>query len=114
MDAFELVCGSKGLSNDTTQRAVVLTLRELRARRDIRTVFHYPTCVMLGDGLTKPGRFAQLLKLSTCGIFNLDALDNKEQSIRVCMSPPWTAPCSATCVPLEDECIDDLYAEHQL
>ena len=101
MDAFELVCNSKGLSSDTTQRAVVLSLRELRLRRSLRRIYHFPTCIMLADGLTKVGKFFQLLRFSSCGIFSLDALRAKGLSIRFSESPPWTAPRSATLVPAD-------------
>jgi hypothetical protein len=67
MDLYELVCGHKGLSADKNQRLVITSLREDRARGFIRRFMHWPTSVMLADGLTKPGNFPQLNSFGTTG-----------------------------------------------
>ena len=68
MDLFELVCSKKGLNNDTSQRVVILSLREFRALGIIRALVHVPTVAMLADGLTKIGKFPQLMKFCTTGV----------------------------------------------
>ena len=77
MDVFELVCNCKGLSNDKNQRLVIFSLREDRLRRKIRAVQHWPTGVMLADGLTKVGHFLQLLRFSTTGMVVVELQDDK-------------------------------------
>ena len=91
MDVFELLCSKKGLSNDTTQRVVILSLREFRALGIIRGLFHVPTSAMLADGLTKPGKFPQLHRFCTCGIASFPVGD---KSLRLSISPAHTFPTS--------------------
>jgi hypothetical protein len=81
MDLFELVCGSKGLASDKSQRVAVLALREDRMSGRIRFVMHWPTAGMLADGLTKSGVFPQLLRFCTCGMLFLPL--KAEQFVRL-------------------------------
>ena len=73
MDLFELCTGTKGLSNDKSQRLAVLSLREDRLVGRTRWMIHTPTKAMVADGLTKEGLFQQLLFLVTTGTFKLPA-----------------------------------------
>jgi hypothetical protein len=77
MDVYELICGAKGLSNDTQQRLIILSLREYRGLGILRAVFHAPTTVMLADGLTKVGRFAQLMKYCTSSFMDFAGLQGR-------------------------------------
>ena len=86
MDLFELMCSKKGLSNDTSQRVVVLSLREFRALGIIRALIHVPTVAMLADGLTKVGKFPQLLRFCTTGHVTFPIKDDK--TFRISVSPP--------------------------
>ena len=90
MDLFELMCSKKGLSNDTSQRVVVLSLREFRSLGIIRTLVHVPTTAMLADGLTKVGKFSQLLKFCTCGKPEFHHKDDK--TFRISVSPVYLTP----------------------
>ena len=67
MDVFELVCSAKGLSNDKTQRLVILGLHELRRYGLLRALIHLPTSAMLADGITKVGKIANLLRFGSTG-----------------------------------------------
>ena len=87
MDLFELMCSKKGLSNDTSQRVVVLNLREFRSLGIIRALFHVPTVAMLADGLTKVGKFLQLLRYCTTGNVTFPIKDDKP--FRISLSPPY-------------------------
>lgn len=71
MDLFELCTGTKGLSNDKSQRLAILALREDRLLGRTRWMIHTPTKAMVADGLTKDGFFQQLLFLCTTGVFKL-------------------------------------------
>ena len=71
MDVFELATGAKGLSNDKTQRIVVMSIREDRLSGRVRTLMHWPTSIMLADGFTKTGVFRQLLFFATTGMITL-------------------------------------------
>jgi len=77
MDVFELCTGSKGIASDKTQRILILSIREDRWHGLIRHFYHYPTASMLADGLTKIGRFPQLLYFSTTGKFVLRHTEDK-------------------------------------
>ena len=77
MDLYELVCGMKGLSADKNQRLVITSLREDRSRGFIRRFMHWPTSIMLADGLTKVGVFPQLLRYATTGIVKLELACDK-------------------------------------
>ena len=90
MDLFELMCSKKGLSNDTSQRVVVLSLREFRSLGIIRALVHVPTTAMLADGLTKVGKFPQLLWFCTCGKVTFYHKDDK--TFRISISPAYLAP----------------------
>jgi hypothetical protein len=83
MDLFELVTGERGLSNDKSQRIVISSLREDRMRGNIRTVQHFPTAIMLADGLTKEGIFPQLLRYCTSGYVGLYLPNGKQIRLRV-------------------------------
>ena len=67
MDLFELMCNSKGLASDKSQRVAVLALREDRMSGRLRWILHIPTVAMLADGLTKSGLFPQLMRYVTTG-----------------------------------------------
>ena len=99
MDLFELATGSKGLSNDKTQRIVVMSIREDRLCRRIRNFFHVPTAGMIADGLTKPGTFYQLLRFATTGTMQVSL--KSSQYLRMRESPP-----KRTDPPSESEIID--------
>lgn len=71
MDVCELCVGAEGVPSDKSQGVLILRLREDRWRRLIRFLFHFPTASMLADGLTKTGRFMQLLHFATTGIVSL-------------------------------------------
>jgi hypothetical protein len=71
MNLFELCTGTKGLSNDKSQRLAILTLREDRLLDRTRWMIHTPTKAMVAYGLTKEGFFQQLLFLCTTGVFKL-------------------------------------------
>ena len=71
MDLFELVCGSKGLASDKSQRVAVMALREDRMSGRLRYILHYPTAAMLADALTKSGIFLQIMRFCTTGIVAL-------------------------------------------
>ena len=88
MDLFELMSSKKGLSNDTSQRVVVLSLREFRALGIIRALVHVPTVAMLADGLTKVGKFSQLLWFCTSGYITFPIKDDK--TFRISLSPTYT------------------------
>ena len=77
MDVWELLCGIKGLSNDKSQRLVVLGLREYRLLGIVRSVYHIQTSTMLADGLTKVGKFPQLYKFCTTGLVKYGNLQQK-------------------------------------
>ena len=77
MDVFELVCSAKGLSNDKTQRLVILGLRELRRFGIFRALIHVPTSAMLADGITKVGKFVNLLRYGSTGIVKFGDLGDK-------------------------------------
>lgn len=77
MDLFELACGVKGLSADKNQRLVIASIREDRANKSIRRFMHFPTSVMLADGLTKGGMFPQLLRYLTTGRVAIELKDEK-------------------------------------
>ena len=77
MDVFELVCSAKGLSNDETQRLVILGLRELRRYGLFRALIHVPTSVMLADGITKVGKIANLLRFGSTGYVRWGDLGDK-------------------------------------
>ena len=81
------MCSKKGLSNDTSQRVVVLSLREFRALGIIRALIHVPTVAMLADGLTKVGKFPQLLRFCTTGHVTFPIKDDK--TFRISLSPPY-------------------------
>ena len=87
MDLFELMSSKKGLSNDTSQRVVVLSLREFRALGILRALVHVPTVAMLADGLTKVGNFPQLDKFCTSGLVTFPIKDDK--TFRVSLSSPY-------------------------
>ena len=72
MDVWGLVCSARGLSNDKTQRLVMLGLREYRRYGLIRATIHIPASAMLADGITKVGKFLQLLRYSTTGLILLE------------------------------------------
>ena len=83
MDLYELVCGHKGLSADKNQRLIITSLREDRSRGAIRRFMHWPTTVMLADGLTKTGNFAQLLRFATTGLLLIRLPNDKYIRMRV-------------------------------
>ena len=82
MDLFELVTGVKGVPNDKSQRIGILSLREDRMTGRVRHFVHIPTAVMLGDGLTKVGTFAQLLKYCSTGVFEIKLSPDKFVRVR--------------------------------
>ena len=71
MDLFELMCNSKGLSSDKSQRVAILALREDRMSGRLRWIAHFPTAAMIADGLTKSGVFLQLMRFVTSGLILL-------------------------------------------
>ena len=77
MDVFELCCGAKGVPSDKMQRIIILSLREDRLRGNIRSFMHWPTAVMLADGLTKVGTFPQLMCYCTSGTFRIELPEGK-------------------------------------
>ena len=81
MDLFELCCGQRGLSNDKNQRLVIMSLREDRLLGYIRNFWHWPTTIILADGLTKRGVFPQLLRFVTTG--HIDVHLRSDQFMRV-------------------------------
>ena len=76
------VCGVKGMSNDKNQRLVITSLREDRSRGCIRRFMHWPTAVMLADGLTKGGYFAQLMRYATTGLLVVSLPNGKQIRVR--------------------------------
>ena len=78
MDVWELVCSARGLSNDKTQRLVILGLREYRRFGFFRALLHIPTCCMLADGITKSGKFPQLLRFGSTGLVKWGDLAGKQ------------------------------------
>ncbi len=86
MDVFELVTGHKGIPADKTQRIIIMSLREDRLKRHIRTLYHYPTVAMLADALTKQGFFPQFLCYCTTGFVRLPF--KNDQYIRARTGPP--------------------------
>ena len=85
MDLYELLTSAKGLSNDKSQRLVILSLREYRQLGIIRATYHCPTALMLADGLTKVGNFPQLLRYCTTGLLVLNY--KPEQFFRLSVGP---------------------------
>ena len=86
MDLWELVCGVKGLSADKNQRLVITALREDRQHGNIRQFQHWPTSIMLADGLTKSGScFLQLLRYATTRRIAAELKDDKCVRVR----GPW-------------------------
>jgi hypothetical protein len=77
MDLFELCTGIRGLANDKNQRIIIMSLREDRMRGFIRCFSHWPTGIMLADGLTKVGHFPQLLRFCTTGCVVLELPTDK-------------------------------------
>ena len=77
MDVFELACSAKGLSNDKTQRLVILGFRELRRYGLFRALVHVPTSAMLADGITKVGKFTNLLRFGSTGYVRWGDLGDK-------------------------------------
>ena len=77
MDLFELVCGVRGLSADKNQRLIITSLREDRSRSLIRRFQHWPTSIMLADGLTKGGFFPQLGQFVTTGKLIIHLAEDK-------------------------------------
>ena len=71
MDLFELMCNSKGLSSDKSQRVAILALREDRMSGRLRWIMHFPAAAMIADGLTKSGVFLQLMRFVTSGLILL-------------------------------------------
>ena len=71
-DLFQLVTGQKGIPADKTQRLSILSLREDRLSGRIRRVYHWPTEVMVMDGLTKVGIYPQLMSFLSCGIIEYE------------------------------------------
>ena len=71
-DAYNLIIGAKGVPADKTQRIGILSLREDRLKRRLRRVCHFPTDIMLADGLTKPGIFPQLNRFLTSGVWRVE------------------------------------------
>ena len=84
MDVWELICSARGLANDTSQRVVILGLREYRQLGIVRALMHCPTHCMIADGLTKVGRFPQLLLHSTSGMLRFEIGD---KFFRLSVSP---------------------------
>ena len=87
VDVFELATGAKGLAADKTQRLVVMSIREDRLSRRLRTLMHLPTAVMLADGLMKCGVFRQLLHYATTGIVMLEIGHDKYVRLRTRQLP---------------------------
>jgi hypothetical protein len=85
MDVYELCTGTKGLSSDKTQRIVIMSLREDRLKGLIRHFMHWPTTIILADGLTKVGLFLQLLRFATTGFLGIRI--KSDQFIRNRTSP---------------------------
>ena len=52
-------------------------------RGNIRTVQHFPTAIMLADGLTKEAVFPQLLRYCTSGYVGLYLPNGKQIRLRV-------------------------------
>ena len=77
MDLYELVCGVRGLSADKNQRLIITSLREDRAKSLIRRFQHWPTSIMLADGLTKGGFFQQLSEFVTTGKLSIRLAHDK-------------------------------------
>ena len=68
MDLFELMCNSKGMAIDKSQRVAILALREDRMSGRLRWICHFPTAALIADGLTKSGLFLQLMRFVTSGL----------------------------------------------
>ena len=52
-DLYELVTGLKGVPQDRSQRLIVMSIREKRLIRKVRSVIWCDTCDMLANSLTK-------------------------------------------------------------
>ena len=70
-DAFELMCGSRGIPSDKSQRLSTLSLREDRLTGRLRYTILTDTVNMLADGLTKPGLFESLMGMLSSGYWTL-------------------------------------------
>ena len=109
MDVWELVCSARGLSNDKTQRLVILGLREYRRYGLIRATIHIPTSAMLADGITKVGKFVQLLRYSTTGRIVWGDLQGKNFRIG-CLNKRASAPEEDLEANLPDQLEESLHA----